>query len=69
MNAVQQNAIPGIRCGKCLGRISDENNANSRRMQARLYPGSEWKPPKVCDACVLETILNWPDEEETGGAK
>ena len=64
MNAVQQASIPGVRCGKCLGRISDEDNALSRKMQAQLHPGREWKPPRVCAECVLETILGWPDEPE-----
>ena len=64
MNAVQQASIPGVRCGKCLGRISDEDNAWSRKMQATLHPGEEWKPPRVCGACVVETILSWPDGPE-----
>ena len=61
MNAVQSASIPGVRCGKCLGRISDEDNAWSRKMQAKLRPGAEWKPPRV-----LETIMSWPDGPEEG---
>ena len=51
-------------CGKCLGRISDEDNDFSRKVQAKLHPGAEWKPPRVCAACVLETIMSWPDGDE-----
>jgi len=63
MNAVQQASIPGVRCGQCLGRISDEDNSWSRKMQAHLRPAEEWKPPRVCASCVLETIMSWSDDD------
>jgi hypothetical protein len=64
MNAVQQASIPGVRCGKCLGRISDEDNDFSREAQAKVYPGREWRPPCMCGPCIVETILSWPDGPE-----
>jgi hypothetical protein len=60
-------AIPGVRCGKCLGRITTEENEWSRRLQERLRPGEAFRPPKVCQACVLATIMAWKDDEEGGG--
>ncbi len=61
--SVTSNAIPGVRCGKCLGRITQEENEVSRRLQAKHKPGENFSPPRVCAACIIETIMSWPDDE------
>jgi hypothetical protein len=64
MNEIQARAIPGVKCGKCLGRISEADNEFSRETQARVRPGHPWVPPSVCCACVIATIMAWPDEDD-----
>ena len=60
---VLSNAIPGVRCVRCLGRITEAENEWSRRLQTKLRPGESFRPPKVCQECVLATILSWPDTD------
>ena len=61
----------GVTCAKCLGRITPENLATSRKIQEKLRPGEPFRPPRVCSECVLLAIVTMADgsdpEPESGG--
>lgn len=50
-------SIPGVRCGRCLGRIDAFAFESKRRVSEKLYPGRPVEPPRVCSECLWRMLL------------
>jgi hypothetical protein len=57
-------AIPGVRCGKCLGRIDEHSIEFKRRLHERLHKGETFVPPSLCSECWHAAVLTLCDETE-----
>ena len=55
------SGAPGVTCAKCLGRITPENFATSRKIREKLRPGEPFRPPRVCSDCILLAIVTMVD--------
>jgi len=60
---VQARAIPGIKCGRCLGRIDSLAIDTKRRLHDRLHPGEPFEMPVSCSECWFGAILKFCDDE------
>lgn len=49
-------------CTKCGGEIEQSLIDHKKRIAARLYPGREVPPPKVCSACVWSALHDLDDD-------
>lgn len=61
---VRAHAIPGVRCGKCLGRIDQGSVDMKRRLHDRLRPGQPFVPPLLCSECWMGALLELCAESE-----
>jgi len=55
-NQVRALAIPGVRCGKCLGRIDEHAIEAKRKLHERLLAGEPFVPPLLCTECWLAAV-------------
>ena len=51
-------AIPGVRCGKCLGRIDQHAIDTHRKIHEKLRPGVPYVGPRLCSECAWRAMLN-----------
>jgi hypothetical protein len=63
-NQVRSLAIPGVRCGKCLGRIDSGANEMKRKLHARLRPTESYVPPSLCSECWHGAVLALCEETD-----
>ena len=56
-NQMRALAIPGVRCGQCLGRIDEHAVAFKRRLHDRLHKGEPFVPPSLCSECWHGAVL------------
>jgi hypothetical protein len=56
-NQVRALAIPGVRCGECLGRIDAGADEMKRKLHDRLHPGEMYVPPSLCSECWYAALL------------
>jgi hypothetical protein len=63
-NQVRQLAIPGVRCGKCLGRIGADAIEFKRKLHDRLHKVDPFVPPSLCLECWHGAVLMLCDEED-----
>ena len=67
MNDVRANAIPGVRCGQCLGRIDQAAIDMAQRVHAKLARPGAPPPPRLCTECLFTAMLTLCiDDEEEG---
>jgi ribosomal protein L34E len=62
--SVRENAIPGVRCGKCLGRIDKAADDMKRKIHAKLRPNEPYVGPYLCSDCWLGTVLTFAASED-----
>lgn len=65
-NQVRRLAIPGVRCGKCLGRIDAGSVEMKRKLHDKLRPGQPFVPPSLCSECWLGAILTLCADADDG---
>ena len=63
---VKACAIPGVRCGKCLGRIDQGAIDMKRKLHDKLHPADPFVPPKLCSECWMGALLSLCAEEDEG---
>ena len=61
---VRADAVPGVRCGKCLGRVDQGSIDMKRRLHERLHPGQPFEHPRLCSECWLGAIMNLCNEDD-----
>lgn len=67
--SIKANAIPGVRCGSCLGRIDLGAIVLKRKIHAKLIasghrPADEaFVPPSLCSECWLAALLELCKDE------
>jgi hypothetical protein len=64
VNDVQTNSIPGVRCGKCLGRIDDGAIEMKRKLHDRLRPTEPFVMPRLCSECWFGAVLSLCAEDD-----
>lgn len=57
-NEIQARAIPGVRCGRCLGRIDAHAIDFKRKLHDRLHAGEPFVPPRLCTECWHAEVLS-----------
>jgi len=64
---VRTNAIPGVRCGKCLGRIDQAAIDMGQRIHAKLARAGAAPPPRLCTECLFTAMLMLCTDDDDEG--
>jgi hypothetical protein len=59
---IRARAVPGVRCGQCLGRIDDSATEMKRKLHDKLRPGQSFVPPVLCSDCWFGALLDLASE-------
>jgi hypothetical protein len=59
----REQSIPGVRCGKCLGRIDAASIDTKRRIHDKVRPGEPFVPPRLCSECRMAALVALAEDD------